>query len=115
MELSIKRIYDSPSKEDGLRIFVDRLWARGLSKEKAVIDLWEKDIAPSTGLRKWYAHDSAKFDEFKSRYIEELNANTKATELKQELLRQEGKATLLFSAKDAEHSNAAVLKSWLEE
>lgn len=114
MELVIKRIYDEPCGTDGLRIFVDRLWARGLTKEKAKIDLWEKDVAPSSDLRKWYAHDVAKFEEFKKRYIAELDANPKAVEFKNKVLQQNGKVTLLFGAKDLEHSNAAVLAEWIK-
>lgn len=113
--LAIKRIYDTPSDSDGLRILVDRLWARGLAKEKAKLDFWEKDVAPSAELRKWYAHDETKFEEFKKRYIDELNANPLAADFKKKLLQQEGNVTLLFGAKDAAHSNAAVLAEWITQ
>lgn len=114
-QIVIKRIYDEPSDTDGLRILVDRLWARGLTKEKAKLDFWEKDVAPSADLRKWYSHDETKFEEFKKRYIDELNANPSAADFKQKLLQQEGNITLLFGAKDAVHSNAAVLAEWITQ
>lgn len=114
MELAIKRIYDEPSEDDGFRVFVDKLWARGLTKEKAKIDLWEKDIAPSTDLRKWFSHDALKFEEFKNRYISELNANPKAQDFKKKILQKSGKVTLLFGAKDVEHNNAKVLAEWIK-
>jgi len=72
MNVRIKRIYEKPDKQDGFRILVDRLWPRGFTKEKAVVDLWLKDIAPSTELRKWFNHDPGKWDEFKKRYFDEL-------------------------------------------
>lgn len=115
MMLHMKRIYDAPSPDDGKRIFVDRLWARGLSKEKAQLDAWEKELAPSAGLRKWYGHDPGKFEEFRTRYRAELDANPAAAAFAGEIAGDDGTATLLFGAKDADHSNAAVLKDWLEE
>ena len=75
MKVKIKRVYDKPDKEDGKRILVDRLWPRGLTKEKADIDLWLKEVAPSTGLRKWFGHDPDKWDEFQKRYRQELKNN----------------------------------------
>lgn len=110
--IQIKRIYDKPDKNDGRRILVDRLWPRGIKKENARIDLWLKDIAPSDELRKWFSHDPVKWPEFRTRYKEELK--NKPELLKQ--LREESKKediTLLFSAKDTEHNNAAVLKEVL--
>jgi uncharacterized protein YeaO (DUF488 family) len=77
MKLAIKRVYEEPDKDDGIRILIDRLWPRGLSKEKAHVDLWLKEIAPSTELRKWFAHDPAKWTEFKTRYRAELKQNSK--------------------------------------
>lgn len=115
MNLQIKRIYDTPSASDGKRIFVDRLWARGLKKEKAQLDSWEKDLAPSADLRKWYGHDPEKFSEFRNRYFEELDANPAALSFSKKLSDYDGTVTLLFGAKDVEHSNAAVLKEWLEK
>ncbi|MGN0240584.1 MAG: DUF488 domain-containing protein, partial [Candidatus Weimeria sp.] len=115
MKVQIKRIYDAPSEEDGKRVFVDRLWARGLKKVDARIDAWEKDLAPSNDLRKWYGHDPEKYQEFRKRYRAELDANPKAAEFAGKLEAYDGTVTLLFGAKDAEHSNAAVLKEWLEK
>lgn len=80
MKLKIKRIYEKPQKEDGVRILVDRLWPRGLGKEDAQIDLWLKEIAPSDGLRKWFNHEPEKWDEFKRRYLEELGNKTQELE-----------------------------------
>lgn len=108
MNIRIKRVYEEPKREDGERILVDRLWPRGLTKEKAKVDLWLKEVAPSTELRKWYAHDPAKWERFRSRYLEELKGN----EEQLSLLRQEvakGPATLVYGAKDEEHNEAVVL------
>ncbi len=110
--IRIKRAYEAPTGEDGERILVDRLWPRGLTKEKAKVDLWLKDVAPSTELRKWYAHDPAKWAEFRSRYLEELKNNKEQLSL----LRQEaakGPVTLIYGAKDEEHNEAVVLQKLL--
>ena len=88
MELKIKRVYEKPAKEDGKRILVDRLWPRGLTKEKADIDLWLKDIAPSTELRKWFSHDPEKWKEFKKRYNQELKKNKEQVSILKEHLKQ---------------------------
>lgn len=111
-EIRVKRIYEEPGSGDGFRILVDRLWPRGLSREKARIDLWLKDIAPSDALRKWYAHDPAKWAEFQSRYAAELAG-------KQELLKQlltrarEGPVTMLFSSRELKLNNAVALREYL--
>lgn len=111
--VTIKRVYDEPEVQDGKRILVDRLWPRGLSKVKARIDLWLKDIAPSNELRAWFGHDPAKWEEFVLRYHTELAANTDAVgTLRQQLAH--GHTTLLFSAKDTKHNNAVALKAYLE-
>lgn len=110
----IKRVYELPDKHDGRRILVDRLWPRGLTKEKASIDLWLKDIAPSTELRKWFDHDPGRWEEFKERYLDELKGNSEQIQLlKQEL--DTGIVTLVYSAKDEEHNQAVVIQenSWL--
>lgn len=108
MALKIKRVYEPAVPEDGTRILVDRLWPRGLTKEKAAVDLWLKDIAPSTELRKWFAHDPAKWEEFRKRYLKELKANKEAVSvLKQEL--KKGPVTLVYGARDQEHNEAEVL------
>lgn len=112
MKLKLKRVYEDPSKEDGTRILVDRLWPRGLTKEKARVDLWLKEVAPSNELRKWFAHDPAKWPEFKTRYKAELKHNSgQLALLKQAVAR--GPATLLYGAKDTEHNEAIVLQDLL--
>ncbi len=110
--IKIKRIYDSASPEDGKRIYVDRLWPRGMRKEEVKMDEWLKEIAPSDGLRKWFSHDPSKYTEFKKRYFKELEKKSHLTEKIRSEAR-EGTVTLLFSAKDTEHNNAAVLKEML--
>jgi uncharacterized protein YeaO (DUF488 family) len=112
MNIRIKRAYEEPSGEDGTRILVDRLWPRGLTKEKARVDLWLKDVAPSTELRKWFAHDPARWAEFRSRYLGELKRNKEQLSL----LRQEaakGTVTLVYGAKDQEHNEAVILQKLL--
>jgi uncharacterized protein YeaO (DUF488 family) len=111
--IKIKRIYQTPAAGDGFRILVDRLWPRGLSKEKAKVDLWLKDISPSNELRKWYSHDPAKWAEFKRKYLEEIEG--KKPEF--DLLRQKAKGgtiTFLFSSKEEKLNNAAALKEFVE-
>jgi uncharacterized protein YeaO (DUF488 family) len=112
MVLQLKRVYEAPSKTDGTRILVDRLWPRGLTKEKAHVDLWLKEVAPSNDLRKWFAHDPTKWPEFKARYKAELRSNAvQLALLKQAITR--GPATLLYGAKDREHNEAVVLQDLL--
>jgi len=114
--ITIKRIYDPVSEDDGKRILVDRLWPRGLKKEKAVIDEWLKDIAPSDELRKWFSHDSSKWQEFKNKYKKELKGKDKSELLEQlKKTAKKEKVTVLFSARDIAHNNAVVLKELLEE
>jgi uncharacterized protein YeaO (DUF488 family) len=108
----LKRAYESPTEDDGKRILVDRLWPRGVTKLEAKIDLWLKDVAPSTELRKWFGHAPEKWPEFKKRYRAELNTNPAWTEL-QSLARQ-GDLTLVYAAKDPLHNEALVLKQLLE-
>jgi uncharacterized protein YeaO (DUF488 family) len=106
--IKLKRVYETPAKEDGTRILVDRLWPRGLTKEKAKVDLWLKEIAPSTELRKWFAHDPAKWAEFQTRYKSELKNNPEQVALlKKEVAK--GPATILYGARDEEHNEAIVL------
>ena len=111
-QVRIKRIYDPFSKDDGARIFVDRFWARGLTKEKAHIDEWLKDIAPSDALRKWYSHDPDKWKYFKDKYFHELDKKKNICE--KILEREEIVITLLFSTKELNFNNAAALKEYLE-
>jgi uncharacterized protein YeaO (DUF488 family) len=113
MNIRIKRVYEEPAKEDGTRILVDRLWPRGLTKEKAKVDLWLKDVAPSTELRKWFAHDPARWTEFQTRYRDELKTNKEPLSL----LEQEaakGTATLVYGARDQQHNEAVVLQELLQ-
>ncbi len=110
--IRIKRAYEAPDAADGERILVDRLWPRGLTKEKARIDLWLKDIAPSTELRKWFAHDPARWAEFQSRYKAELKSNKEPlSHLRQEAAK--GVVTLIYAAKDQEHNEAVILQRLL--
>jgi uncharacterized protein YeaO (DUF488 family) len=110
--VKIKRIYDPASPDDGKRIYVDRLWPRGMKKEEVKMDEWLKDISPSDSLRKFFGHDPSKYEEFKNRYTKELEKHSEVLER----IRKESKketVTLLFSAKDIEHNNATVLKEML--
>ncbi len=111
--IRLKRAYEPPSPDDGLRILVERLWPRGVKKEKAAIDLWLKEIAPSTELRKWYNHDLEKWPEFRQRYQAELKQRG---ELLEDLKRHiaQGPVTFVFAAKDEQHNSAVVLKEYLE-
>lgn len=114
--IKTKRIYEEYSDADGFRILVDRLWPRGISKEKAKIDIWYKDIAPSNDLRKWFNHDIEKYEEFKEKYFEELKGNPALPDFL-DLVSEKSKSsdvTLIFSAKDEKHNNAVVLKEFLE-
>ena len=112
MEVRIKRIYSAPSQDDGLRVLVDRLWPRGIKKENAHIDLWIKNIAPSTELRKWFSHDVNKWTEFQEKYKQELADNPSFYSFKEQIA-DKPVVTLLFGAKDEEHNNAVVLASLL--
>jgi uncharacterized protein YeaO (DUF488 family) len=115
MTINIKRAYDAAEKTDGYRILVDRLWPRGISKEKAGIDLWLKGIAPSDDLRKWFGHDPERWPEFKTKYRAELaNRRELLQELKQ-LESEHGTITLVYAAKDEAHNDAVVLKDVLGE
>lgn len=115
-EVALKRVYETPSAGDGTRVLVERLWPRGLSKERAHVDVWLKEVAPSAELRKWYSHDPAKFDEFRRRYEAELAsepAHAALLELRELVARDH--ATLVFATHDAELSNAAVLRDLLRD
>lgn len=114
LHIAIKRAYEPPEQADGKRVLVDRLWPRGLSKERARIDLWLKDLAPSNELRKWYGHDPEKFEEFRRRYEAELSNAQEALQQLREMARHE-QVTLVFAAHDAKHSNAAVLLDVLKQ
>jgi uncharacterized protein YeaO (DUF488 family) len=110
--IQLKRVYEPAESGDGVRILVDRLWPRGLTKEKAAVDHWMKDIAPSAGLRKWFGHDPDRWPEFGRRYTEELREHTALLDQIRELATGQT-VTLLFGAHDEEHNDAAVLREIL--
>ena len=110
----VKRIYDPISKPDGFRVLVDRLWPRGFKKEDARLDLWFKEIAPSSTLRKWFDHEDEKWEIFKKRYLEELTENKKKVAEFVDLLKPHKTVTLLYAAHNKEHNHAEVLKIYLE-
>ena len=112
-ELKIKRVYEKPEPGDGTRILVDRLWPRGLSKAKAKLDLWLKEIAPSTELRKWFGHDAKNWRSFRARYKRELKNHAEQIELIKSKA-DAGTVTLLYAARDQKHNEAVVLKEVLE-
>jgi uncharacterized protein YeaO (DUF488 family) len=111
--IKLKRAYEKPLETDGTRILVDRLWPRGLTKRKARIDLWLKEIAPSTELRKWFGHDPAKWRSFRGRYGTELKHHPEQLKLIRSKAK-EGTVTLIYGARDQEHNEAVVLKQFLE-
>ena len=112
MKVMLKRAYETPAASDGYRVLVDRLWPRGLAKVKARIDLWLKEVAPSTELRQWFGHDPAKWAEFRKRYRAELKGNPAWAQL--ESLSHHKKLTLVYAARDQVHNEAAVLQELLE-
>lgn len=112
MSIFLKRAYELPVKTDGMRVLVDRLWPRGLTKIKAKIDLWLKDVAPSTELRKWFGHDPEKWPEFQKKYCAELKGNLALSELR--ALSRQGDITLVYAAKDELRNEAVVLKRILD-
>jgi uncharacterized protein YeaO (DUF488 family) len=113
MIIQLKRVYDSASETDGCRILVDRVWPRGVRKEKARIDLWLREVAPSTALRKWFGHDPSKWEEFKQRYFAELDQRVSVV---QELVKRSRACpiTLVYSARDTKHNNAVALQEYLK-
>jgi len=113
MPISLKRAYEKPSPNDGKRILVERLWPRGLKKDEAKIDQWLREVSPSTELRKWFGHDSAKWTEFKERYREELD---KKHDIISKLAKEcrEKKVTFVFAAKEQQYNNAVALKEYIE-
>ncbi|HET6527870.1 MAG TPA: DUF488 domain-containing protein [Balneolaceae bacterium] len=112
--IQLKRAYDDLSDHDGCRVLVDRIWPRGVSKEKLQLDEWLKEIAPTKELRQWFDHDPEKFDEFKKRYKKELEDHQEQVEKLISLAENNDELTLIFAAKDEEHNNAVVLKEYLE-
>lgn len=113
MNIRLKRAYEAPAKEDGERLLVERLWPRGLTKEKAAVDEWFRDVAPSPALRKWYAHDPEKWEEFRRRYLAELRGNRDEVERLRARVTK-GPVTFIYAAKDETRNSAVVLKAFLE-
>jgi uncharacterized protein YeaO (DUF488 family) len=116
MTVAIKRVYEPAGENDGYRVLVDRLWPRGVSKEKAAIDLWAKEIAPTDDLRKWFSHDPSRWEEFRKKYRDELLTGD-PREMVKDLVSRAGKGrlTLVYAAKDTAHNNAVVLQEILQE
>jgi uncharacterized protein YeaO (DUF488 family) len=112
--IRLKRVYDSPAAEDGFRVLVERLWPRGIKKAEAHLDLWMKEIAPSSDLRKWFAHDPAKWEEFSKRYEKELDKNRELVNILEQKSRQTT-VTLVYAAHDVGHNSAIVLKQIIEK
>lgn len=110
--ITIKRAYDPPSSSDGTRVLVDRLWPRGISKEKLKLDVWLKEVAPSENLRKWFSHDPDRWTEFQRRYVDELTHNAEAWQPIAKAANGHH-VTLVFGSKDLEHNNAVVLQNFL--
>lgn len=115
MKLHIKHIYETPTNDDGWRVLVDRMWPRGLTKDKAKLDDWCKDIAPSADLRKWFNHDLEKWPEFTDKYKKELDQNSIKIQAFIDSIKTHNIVSLLFAAHDSEHNNAVVLKDYLEQ
>ena len=113
--IKLKRVYEDWEEDDGYRILVDRLWPRGVSKEKARVDLWLKEIAPSTELRKWFGHDVQKWEEFQKKYKKELETKKGLLDQIKQLEQEHSVITLLYAARDTEHNAAVVLRSVLEK
>src|SRR5512143_931551 len=111
--IKIKRVYDAPSRDDGKRILIDRLWPRGVKKDEARIDAWMKDVAPSSDLRKWFEHDPGKWGEFKTRFFAELKNRKDLVDQLAGMARK-GRITLLYGSKEERFNNAVALKEYLE-
>ncbi len=111
--IQVKRVYAPPAPDDGIRVLVERLWPRGMKREALRLDEWLKEVAPSDSLRRWFAHDPARWEEFQRRYFAELDGKPEAWRPLREIARQ-GNLTLLYSARDVEHNSAVALKRYLE-
>ena len=112
--IQLKRVYDKASHEDGMRILVERLWPRGVTKARAKIDLWDRDIAPSAELRKWYGHDPVKWEEFKERYWDELRHNQPVVESLRAFMKK-GDVTFVYAAHDENRNGALALRDYLTQ
>jgi uncharacterized protein YeaO (DUF488 family) len=115
MAIRLKRVYEPPSKDDGFRVLVERLWPRGVSKEHARVDLWVKDAGASTELRIWFGHDPGKWEEFRKKYFAEIRERADVLEILWDVLRSHDVVTFLFAAHDEEHNNAVALKEFLKQ
>ncbi|PVA11822.1 hypothetical protein DC366_02420 [Pelagivirga sediminicola] len=113
MDIRTRRAYDEMAENDGYRVLADRLWPRGVAKEDLELDEWGKEVAPSDDLRKWYDHDTEKWDEFRRRYARELDDCDAADDLAKRA--KDGRVTLIYAAKDENHNNAVALRDWLKE
>lgn len=113
-EIRIKRVYQEASEDDGLRILIDRLWPRGIKKEEAAVDLWLKDIAPSTELRKWFNHEVEKWPAFKKAYLKEVKSKPETLQLLKDKAKEQN-ITLIYAAKDEKHNDAVVLQEFLKQ
>jgi len=111
--ITIKRIYEPKNPQDGCRVLVDRLWPRGVSKEKAALDLWMKDIGPSTELRQWFGHDPNKWADFQKKYRAELKAKSEMLDELRKLAKEHNRLTLLYGARDQEHNEAVIIAELL--
>jgi uncharacterized protein YeaO (DUF488 family) len=114
MSIKLKRVYVLPSEEDGYRILVERLWPRGVSKERAKIDLWLKEAGASTALRIWFGHEPEKWEEFQERYFEEIRQHPEVVKILKEAIREKGTVMFVYAARDERHNNAVALKRFLE-
>jgi uncharacterized protein YeaO (DUF488 family) len=112
--IKLKRVYETASQDDGVRILVERLWPRGIKKDALKLDTWLKDVAPSDGLRRWFGHEPKKWNGFRDRYFAELDANPQTWESVAKAGRH-GRVTLIYSSRDTEHNNAVALKTYLED
>ena len=112
MSVQIKRVYEPAEKTDGFRVLVDRLWPRGISKEAAAVDLWLKELGPSTALRKWFNHEPEKWEEFQQRYFDELDANAEQLKPLRDAIKK-GPVTLVYSSREETHNQAVALKAFL--
>lgn len=113
MRIMLKRVYEEPSESDGFRVLVDRVWPRGISRDHAAVDLWAKDAAPSTELRKWFGHDPSKWKEFQKRYRAELAVHGQALKALRDAVRGRDTVTLVYGARDEEHNQALILRDVL--
>ncbi|MFW6079427.1 MAG: DUF488 domain-containing protein [Gemmatimonadota bacterium] len=114
MEIRLKRIYEEPSQDDGARVLVERLWPRGVSRERAALEAWPKDVAPSHELRRWYGHDPERWPEFRERYRRELRGRGEPVSVLRRIV-ERGRTTFVYAARDERRNSAVVLKEYLEE